>query len=199
MPDSDGDGIGDACDPCTNTGAIFVTRGRLILKKLDTPPGDDRLRFKGELQLTYPFNPPLDPLTRGIRFLIHDALGTQVLDTTIPGGAFDLATQEGWSKRTDGNVFIYRHTGEIVPLIDGVKKVVIRNQSNRSPGLLKFVLVGRNGSYGVAPANIPIRVTVVIDPPVAMTGQCAEAVFPGPPPLVPTCTMAPDGSVLICR
>jgi hypothetical protein len=36
------------------------------------------------------------------------------------------------------------------------------------------VIVGKNGTY-LAPASSPVVATLVIDPPVATTGQCGEA------------------------
>jgi hypothetical protein len=40
-----------------------------------------------------------------------------------------------------------------VPFIDGIKKVVIRNLSPRTPGLIKFAVTGRNGSFAVDPSG----------------------------------------------
>jgi hypothetical protein len=45
---------------------------------------------------------------------------------------------------------------------------------------------------------LPLRATVVIDPPYATTGQCADADFFGPPPL-PDCHTAAGGSAIVCK
>src|SRR5207244_11762066 len=92
--DADGDGVGDACGPCTN--GVAVTTAKVTVAKLATPGGDDRLRFRGWLDLPFPFSPPLDPTMKGVRILLDDSTGGRVLDATIPGGGYDYATQTGW-------------------------------------------------------------------------------------------------------
>lgn len=59
----------------------------------------------------------------------------------------------GWVTNVEGNVFVYRQTGTLVPFVDGIKKVVIRNLSPRTPGLIKFAVTGRNGSFAVDPSG----------------------------------------------
>src|SRR5206468_2418741 len=78
--DADGDGVGDACDPCTN--GVAVTTAKVTVAKLATPGGDDRLRFRGRLDLPFPFSPPLDPTMKGVRILLDDSTGGRVLDAT---------------------------------------------------------------------------------------------------------------------
>src|SRR5205823_2218794 len=91
--DSDGDGIGDACDPCNNIVPVFAIKQRVRIRNLNTPPGDDRLRFKGVI--TVPVTPPIDPATKGVRIMLEDATRVRVLDAIIPGG-FDAASGTGW-------------------------------------------------------------------------------------------------------
>lgn len=63
--DVDGDAVYDADDPCI--GGVAVTRPKLQLRKLDTPPGDDRVAFTG--QMTVPLSPAIDPVTEAGRKL----------------------------------------------------------------------------------------------------------------------------------
>src|SRR5207247_5692334 len=70
--------------------------------------------------------------------------------------------------------------------------------SRRIAGRLRFVVVGRNRAYRVAPGDMPVKGTVVIDSPIARTGQCGEMLFPGPAP-APHCAFNAAGTVMKCR
>src|SRR5882724_4038042 len=101
--DQDGDGVCDADEPPTTTtqapttttttctGAA-VARAKLMLGKLAPPAGDDTLAFKGEMRI--PTSPAVDPVATGARVIVGE-----VVDLTIPGGAFDPATKTGWKAK----------------------------------------------------------------------------------------------------
>src|SRR5579885_3592940 len=75
---------------------IIAPKAKLVLKGFNRPPGQDRLVFKGVVS-GLPTTPPLDPVTSGIRLLIEGANGTgNVLDVTVPPGAFSSTTGTGW-------------------------------------------------------------------------------------------------------
>src|SRR5439155_178725 len=96
--DADGDGKGDACDPCNNIIPVYATSPRVTVTRITPPPGDDRFRFSGEIALPYPYAPPLDPVTKGVRILLTTAGNRDVIDATIPGGVFNPATKVGWTR-----------------------------------------------------------------------------------------------------
>jgi len=50
----------------------------------------------------------------------------------------------------------------------------------------------------MSPAHMPLRGTMIIDSPLATTGQCGEALFPGPAPAA-HCAFNPSGSTLRCK
>jgi len=181
--DGDHDGIGDACDPCTNVVPVFATTPRIMIRHLRTPGGDDKLRMKGTM--TVPTAPPIDPATKGVRVLLTDVQGRNMLDAIIPGGA-------GWTTNAAGTAWRYDNPGGVL----GIAKVRIRGLS--TSGRLRFLVIGRHGSYGVSPAELPMKGTMVIDSPVARTGQCGEMLFPGPAP-APHCAFNASRSFLRCR
>ena len=178
--DSDGDGIPDNCDPCTNLQHIEAVKPKLLMSRLLAPGGDDRLKFKGTV--TVPTTPAIDPSTRGIRLVVTDSVGTTLVDAFLPGGSL-------W-KASNGRAWTYRDKESAV---DGISKASIKS---RSPGELKFVIVGKNGTY-LPPAGSPVVATLVIDPPVATTGQCGEATFTDGTD--ESCRLLSAGAKLLCK
>ena len=47
-------------------------------------------------------------------------------------------------------------------------------------GQFSVAITGKNGTFAVPDGGLPLLVTVVIDPPLATTGQCAEVGFAVP-------------------
>jgi len=180
--DSDHDGIGDACDPCTNIVPVFATRAGIKVRHLNLP-ASNVLRMKGKMAV--PTTPPIDPAAKGARVLLTDAQGGSMLDAIIPGGA-------GWTSNRAGTAWRYRNPGEA----HGITLVRIRLLS--APGLLSFQVIGKHGAYGLSPAAMPIKGTLVIDSPVAQTGQCGELLFAGPAP-APHCAFNASRRTLRCK
>ncbi len=193
--DTDGDGLGDVCDPCTNIVPTTQIKTQLSIVKLLTPPGDDRLKFKGSFAAV-PSSPTVDPVANGIRVVVVDGPGNVVLDATIPGGAYAAAQKAGWKANATGTSWSYKNSGTVVPLENGIYKVSLKKQ--KQPGLYKFGIAGKNGSYGFAASNLPLTGILVIDSPTAETGQCGEAHFAGPAPF-PLCTFSAGGNTVKCK
>jgi hypothetical protein len=182
----------NSCGVCPTSQPVTIPK--LIIAGLQPPPGDERLRFKGEIVLPFPFSPALNPTVNGVRFIIQNGAGATLSDTTIPGGAFDTNTLQGWI--TIGPRWIFLHKGKGV---SGIRKVVIKDRSNHSPGLLKFSISAKKASYSVLPGDLPVKALLVLDPPTATSGQCGRATFPGPAPTFPACNLSLSGNTLLCK
>jgi uncharacterized delta-60 repeat protein len=188
--DADADDVGDACDPCT--GGVAASNAKLLLTKLLAPAGDDRLSFKGEATLPVPITPALSPLANGVRIVVADDAGLVVLDAIVPGGAYDSLLRSGWIAGSSV-VTTYKNAGTNP---DGITLVQVKTVPSR-PGLVRFKVTAKNGVYPVVAANLPLHATFVLDPPVATSGQCVEASWPGP--TSPSCAVAGGGAVVKCR
>jgi hypothetical protein len=165
-----------------------VVKPRLTITRRQMPPGDDRLVFKGAFTLPsgMPFT-DVDPLLHGIQFVLDDEAGT-ILDIPLPAGPFD--GDAGWTVNNTRTKRTYNDMRAAPP--GGIVKAVIQDLSTATPGLVKFLVKGKAGSYGmVTTAVIPGLVL----PDVA---ECVAARFVDPAP-APTCTLNVSGRTLRCK
>jgi hypothetical protein len=164
--DRDQNGVCDADQECA-----AVRDGKLTIASLDTPPGDDKLKLKGELTLPTPFDPPLDPVAHGVRIAVAGAV-SGTTETAVPSGALDKTTKTGWKVNGAGTAWTFSSKTPVGAL--GITKVSIKSVS-KTPGLLKIAVTGKNGSIPVVGADLPLTATVTLDPLV----QCGQATFTG--------------------
>jgi hypothetical protein len=179
--------VGGAGTPPSCSG---VVGSKLVLSKLSPPPGDDRLSLKGSVALPHPFNPPLNPHLTGVRLIISGS-GGDVMDVTIPGGAYDTSSGVGW--KATSNHWTYRNKTTAPP--GGIAKLVLTDRSASTAGLIKVRATGRAGSYPVAPADLPLSWQIVLNPPAA---NCGRASFPGPAP-APSCAFNGAATAVTCK
>jgi hypothetical protein len=187
--DADHDGLGDACDPCTN--GVAVAKPKVTITKLITGPADDRLAFKGEMTFPFPFTPAFYPPNVGARVVLADGTGATLLDAVLPTGFYNSVTKVGWRLGGTGTWTYTNPAG-----VQGIVKVVLKPMVSPQ-GLMKFTVTGKYGNWPVTPQTLPVHATIVVDAPVATTGQCGEASFPGLPG--PSCLLTPNGSALHCK
>lgn len=187
--DADADDQGDACDLCTTLSPAVQAKGtKIVVGKLNTPPGDDKLAIVGNF--TNATLPPLGGLvTTGIRFVL-DKVGGQVVDVTIPGGAFDKNSKIGWRVNGPGTSATYVN-GSASPN-QGITSVSVRK--TKTPGQVKFTIRGKKSTYPVSVGQTPLNVTLVLAPPLAETGQCVESTF-----APAACRFSVSGATASCK
>jgi hypothetical protein len=176
--DRNGDSVCDADAPCVGPAAL--TGVNLKLGRLSTPGGDDTLSLKAEA--TLPLVPSIDPVTTGLRLRLTGGSGA-VAEAMIPGGAYDPATRIGWKPNGAGTQWKYKNTTCPVGAIVAAKVKVIP-----ATGVVRFSVTGKGGAYPVAPADLPLQASLLLDP----AGQCGAASLTG-------CTFSSTGATLSCR
>jgi hypothetical protein len=187
--DSDGDGLGDACDPCNDVLNVSSSKSKLVVQKVNTPPGDDKFTYGG--QAIMPASPTINPVANGARIVLVDKDRAVLLDAILPGGAYDRNTKIGWKVNKKGDAWTYVNRG--TSPIAGVTGLSLK-KSSTAPGLLKWTVRGKNASLAVTPAKLPLGGTFVVDSPTAETGQCAETRFG-----VGVCRLNPTASTVVCK
>lgn len=183
MDQADGgaDGVGDACDPCTNLFDVFASKAKLKLTKQNTPPGDDRLKLSAVLD-GLPTSPPLDPAAQGVRLMLHDVDGNSVVDAEIPGG-------EGWKVNKKGTSWRWSSTTGI----EGITKVNLKSPGKR-PDRMKVKVNGKDGDFAVPSDKLPVGATILFTTPLASAGECGEVVFGAG-----ACALNRKGTTVKCR
>ncbi|TME74564.1 MAG: hypothetical protein E6I48_09045 [Chloroflexi bacterium] len=154
--DGDRDGVCDALDPCTNTQLVQIEAPRLVARL--TSPGDMTFDVRGAMVV--PPSPPIDAASKGIRLVMKNFYEVP-LDATVPGGL-------GWGD--SGGGWVYR---DPVGANGGITRVVLR-QIGATPGALAFDIKGKRARFPDLVGVLPLKVSVVIDSPTAVTGQCGE-------------------------
>lgn len=170
----------DLCDP--------VAEPQLKLSKIAAPAGDDKLTFKGKMTLPAPLTGnDLDPLAHGLRIVMSDAPGP-VVDLGIPPDAYDPVGRVGWKVNKAGTKWVYLNKSTQPPA--GIFKIVLKDKSARTPGLVQVLVKGKRGTY---PATLAVMPTLVLPD----AGRCFAAAFPGP--AKPVCVLDASGKTLKCK
>jgi hypothetical protein len=149
-------------------------------------PGPYVFTFSGSVRAAGGIN-AYDPATNGVRILLDDAgangfSGDRWVDVTVPGGP-------GWKTSKSGYAWRYKNLN--AP--GGIVRIQLSHLT-RKPGTLKFRVLGRAGSLAIPRTRVPMKATLVVDPPIALTGQCGETAYDGS-----RCKFSRSGRALRCR
>jgi hypothetical protein len=181
-PDTDGDGKNDLCDPCTGGGA--VSKQRLVVKDFRLSPD---VKIHGRVTLADPS--AVDPVQHGLRVVVEDSVGTRFLDTTAPPNP-PVPPDRGW-RATDGG-WSYK-ARRFAPI------VAVKIRLRADPAGALDLSIRTSEFFIEAPPQLPMNLTLVLDPPFATTGLCGEAAFPGPPGVNPSCALVQGNRSLSCH
>lgn len=182
--DNDADGLGDACDPCTN--GPNAAKARMRLTNYATAPGDDKFALDATIRFPAPLD--LHPDEQGIRVIVQDALGSVLADANIPGGP-------AWSLSRTGTTWSWRSP----TLVDGWVNSVRLKSTFVRPDTVAVTIGGARGAFAAPRPALPLSAIVVLDAPTAASGLCGYLVFPDPGPPYPYCRFSPTGSTLDCK
>ncbi|MBY0276902.1 hypothetical protein K2Z84_16305, partial [Candidatus Binatia bacterium] len=184
--DTDHDGRGDACDPCT--GGSAIARPRLRVLNDATPQDDDTFSMSGTVSLAP--DTVVDPIANGLRLYVEDGLGMALLDLTVPPGAASTASGSGWRGNGEGTAFRYRRR------IGSDRLTARLTTAPAHPGEVKLSLSGKGSFIPNLLDGFPAKVALVLDPSLAASGACGEgSVYDG----TLGCAVGRPPGTLVCR
>jgi hypothetical protein len=201
LPDTDGDALCDAIDPCTNVGGGRTLSGvnpipKIVINRIntDTVPGNDHVTLTGAfiLPASARFS-DLNPQAHGARFVPRSRFGVAELDVTLPGGVFGGAGTRGWKLTNVGKTWTY--TDSTTSPIGDIVTVNLYDRNSQIPNRVEIRVVGDDGTYPVVAGDEPIDGILAIGGPAqAAAGLCGETAF-----LPADCFYNLSGNRLTCR
>lgn len=191
--DSDGDGVGDACDTQLCSAARTVVRAGVGVSGLARGPGLQSATFAGEFRVPTEEAATLDPTQEGVQILIQDLTraGLPLVDLThrttpIPGAELGCSPEgrDGWRTNRSGTRYNYRNRSNALPAAGcvpesarGLRSIRITKTVDGAHTNIRF----RVRFVGVDALNIdgPLRGTIVIgDETRSLSDTCAASFIP---------------------
>jgi hypothetical protein len=180
--DTDGDGIADGCDPCTNVaGAREIDSVRVDIREKTSgvPQRANRIVFNADFDL--PGGPAsfadIDPLAEGMRVRVATPLGAAIADMTFVSGPIGGKGTRGWKTNAANNKWIYADKRNLYPSPEFFK-LILKDRSTSAPNRVRLRVRGKQGPYEVWPAYVPLTASIALgDGDAAASGLCGEATF----------------------
>ena len=195
-PDTDNDGLPDPCDACpTGTQA---SKAQLHIGTYDGVAANDKLNVLDEFRISSAAAAFLDPTATGLVILVADPSDAGTLTLTVPPGAYDDVTRQGWtvSHTGHGSTMLWKFRSDDPSL--AVSTARVRLSRDAPPPQVQVKASGSRRSFAVTRPALPLRVRVVLDPPAATSIACGEASF-APGSQSPRCALRSHDAVLSCR
>ncbi|MFP6663417.1 MAG: hypothetical protein VCC00_04375 [Deltaproteobacteria bacterium] len=187
--DDDSDGMGNVCDACNQVAGTVVAKPLFKASRLDRPAGEQKAIFVGTVS-ALPGLPAIDPVARGLRFLLEDGGGAVLLDEMLAAGIWNPTARIGWKPNGKGTVWVFRDKRR-----EGAGPVrLVKLITTKAVGQYKVVVKLADADLRIDLADTPLVATIVVDAPIAATGQCAEVAF-----LEENCVLNAKGNALKCR
>ena len=158
---------GQVCQACACVNPPVCTSGIAVARpilKLRASPFLARLR--GEAVLG-----GVNPATSGARIVVDATSGSGGFDVTIPGGT-------GWAVNAPGTRWRYSDPSGA---LGGITKILVRDKSAVTPGLVRWVVKGKTGALLALPDVSSVRGTLVVG------AACATHTWNGPAGERPRC------------
>ncbi len=195
-PDSDEDGIPDACD--ADDGCADVDGNRAL--------GDgSRIVVKRELEAATPnvlvvaadvFLPSgrpfaeIDPLTRPFSLAVRADNGSLRVAETFPTTPFLGGDSAGWRYESKPKEWVY--TDRSGAVTNGFVAVVLKDMGQSVVGRVRVEIFGRDGLYPLTDADQPLGVQLTLGDPAA--GECGAITYEEA-----ECRSALSGDRLTCK
>src|SRR4030095_7641085 len=121
---------------------------RLGLASYDAVAGNDEFSLDAVLPLSSVAGALLDPVTERLEIVIGAAGDPGSLDVTLPPGAYDPATGQGWKAAKSGREWSFRGADPLLPVTTAALKLVPDNSRPRA-------VVTASGNRRSCPETVP--------------------------------------------
>jgi cysteine-rich repeat protein len=169
--DTDHDGLGDACDPCTRTtdGQARWSRPLVAVACLnDDHPGNESLRVSGSFAFATN-GAAFDPVVTGAQLTLRSGKDGSTVTVALPPGPY-VAPGPGWLADDTGTKFVFldRRRGGTA----GVRRMGVRRTAD---GRVRVDLSAPHGTFNFGAWSFPpIHAAIAFGD---TTNECGEILF----------------------
>jgi hypothetical protein len=182
--------IGTQC-----SSAILIDKAKVRVARNDLPAGDEKLTLKGELVVSTV--PAINPIANGFSFDIVDRdTGVVLISRVVPGGASPGSGVPGWTVNSAQTRWTFKDSTGF--FADGITKVIVKDKSNRTPGLFQVKVKGKDGAFRFTKEKVEL-VFVLGGPAQAAAGQCGTRPFSVSTAPKPNCKLSSSGKSIRCK